>query len=129
MKIFPAAGFESSPGGEEKFTGSVWVSTLAPAQADQGLSIYLVLFAPGARTRWHLHPGEQILYVLAGSGRLARESGQVLNINPGDTVHISPGEKHWHGATPGGFMSHIAITNGGGARWMEPVSEEEYEGR
>jgi quercetin dioxygenase-like cupin family protein len=129
MIVFPAAEFESLPGSEEKFTGLVWTSTLAPAQTDQGLSAYLVMFAPGARTRWHAHPGEQILHVLAGSGRLAVEGGQVRSINPGDSVSIAAGERHWHGAGPDGFMTHIAVTSGGGAHWMEPVSEEAYSGR
>jgi hypothetical protein len=30
-------------------------------------------------------------------------------IRPGDVVWFSPGEKHWHGATPTTAMTHIAI--------------------
>jgi len=33
----------------------------------------------------------------------------VEEIRPGDVVWFSPGEKHWHGATPTTAMTHIAI--------------------
>jgi len=37
-------------------------------------------------------------------------------------VSFSPGEKHWHGATPTTAMTHIAIQeklDGKGVDWME----------
>lgn len=43
----------------------------------------------------------------------------------------SPGEKHWHGATPTTAMTHIAIQeqlNGKVVDWMEKVSDEQYQG-
>ena len=30
-------------------------------------------------------------------------------IRPGDRVFFEPGEKHWHGAAPGRFMTHLAM--------------------
>jgi hypothetical protein len=42
---------------------------------------------------------------------------------------FSPGEKHWHGATPTTAMTHIAIQeqlNGKAVDWMEKVSDEQY---
>jgi quercetin dioxygenase-like cupin family protein len=41
----------------------------------------------------------------------------------------SPGEKHWHGATPTTAMSHIAFQenlDGKVVAWMEQVSDEQY---
>jgi|ERR1700737_2276035 prephenate dehydrogenase len=41
----------------------------------------------------------------------------------------SPGEKHWHGATPTTAMTHIAIhekLDGKVVEWMEQVSDEQY---
>jgi quercetin dioxygenase-like cupin family protein len=58
-----------------------------------------------------------------------RWGGPVEEIRPGDVVWIPPGEKHWHGATRTTSMTHIAIyeyLDGGGVKWMEPVSEEQY---
>ncbi|MNL85984.1 hypothetical protein D3C87_2144990 [compost metagenome] len=40
-----------------------------------------------------------------------------------------PNIEHWHGATPTEAMTHIAIgtnTNIGGAVWLEPVTDVEY---
>src|SRR6185503_17775711 len=50
-------------------------------------------------------------------------------IRPGDIVRIPPGQKHWHGASPTGPMSHLAVTeqlDGRSTDWMEKVSDEQY---
>jgi quercetin dioxygenase-like cupin family protein len=55
--------------------------------------------------------------------------GPVEQIRPGDVILISPGEKHWHGATQTTALSHIAIQeqlDGKMADWMEKVSDEQY---
>jgi quercetin dioxygenase-like cupin family protein len=46
-------------------------------------------------------------------------------------VWFSPGEKHWHGATPKTAMTHIAIQEKDGkvVDWMEQVSGKQYRGR
>jgi quercetin dioxygenase-like cupin family protein len=59
-----------------------------------------VTFEPGARTAWHTHPLGQTLIVTAGCGWAQRWGGPIEEIRPGDVVWFSPGEKHWHGATP-----------------------------
>jgi quercetin dioxygenase-like cupin family protein len=46
-------------------------------------------------------------------------------MSPGDVVLISPGEKHWHGASPTAAMTHIAI-NEAATSWTEKVSDEQY---
>jgi quercetin dioxygenase-like cupin family protein len=83
----------------------------------------------GTRTAWHIHPLGQTLIVTAGSGWAQREGGPVEEIRPGDVVWFSPGEKHWHGATPTTAMTHIAIQekkDGKVVEWMEKVSDEQY---
>jgi quercetin dioxygenase-like cupin family protein len=50
-------------------------------------------------------------------------------INAGRVVNILPGVKHWHGASPGAPMVHIAIninTDKGVVNWLEPVSDKVY---
>jgi quercetin dioxygenase-like cupin family protein len=91
-----------------------------------------VTFEPGARTAWHTHPLGQTLIVTSGAGRAQRWGGPVEEIRPGDVVWISPGEKHWHGASPTTAMTHIAIQeklDGKPVDWLEHVSAEQYEGR
>ena len=65
-----------------------------------------------------------------GLGWVQRWGGPVEEIRPGDVVWISPGEKHWHGATPTTAMTHIAVQealNGNPVEWMEQVSDEQYQ--
>ena len=88
-----------------------------------------VTFEPGARTAWHTHPLGQTLIVTAGCGWAQREGGPIEEIRPGDVVWFSPGEKHWHGATPTTAMTHIAIQeklDGKVVDWMEHVTDEQY---
>jgi len=90
-----------------------------------------VTFDPGARTAWHTHPLGQTLIVIAGCGLVQRwgAGNPIEEIHPGDMVRISPGEKHWHGATWTTAMTHIAIQeqlDGKTTDWMEKVSDEQY---
>ena len=69
------------------------------------------------------------MIVTFGVGRVQREGGPIEEIRPGDVVWFSPGEKHWHGASPTKAMTHIAIQealNGEVVDWMEKVSDEQY---
>ena len=90
-----------------------------------------VTFEPGARTAWHTHPLGQTLIVTAGLRPGPARGGPVEEIRPGDVVWFSPGEKHWHGASPTTAMTHIAIQealDGKVVDWMEHVSDEQYRG-
>ena len=112
------------------YTGAVWSNELAVGEAARPLHAVLVTFEPAARTAWHTHPFGQILIAVSGSGRvqLAGESARVLN--PGDTVTIAPGERHWHGAAPGQVFAHISMQaarpDGTMADWSDRVTDEEY---
>lgn len=113
----------------EYFTGSVWQDPIVDAEAPARVRSVIVRFDPGARTNWHTHPLGQTLHVIAGSGLIQKEGEPVQPINPGDSIWIAPGEKHWHGARPDTGMTHIAIheaLDGSSAEWLEPVSDEEY---
>ena len=55
--------------------------------------------------------------------------GPMQELHPGDVVNIMPGVKHWHGAAPDSWFSHLAVEVPGEncrSQWCEPVSEEEY---
>ena len=96
-----------------------------PARASGGL----VTFEAGARSAWHTHPLGQILIVTGGTGRVQHWGGAVQEIRKGDPVRIPPNVKHWHGASPGSSMSHIAITEqreGKAVDWMEKVSDADF---
>ena len=120
-----AAGTESERR-SATFTGDVWSDpVLAPTD---GVTINNVFFAPGARTYWHTHEGGQILIVTSGQGKIRAESAEAHRIRPGDTVWISPGERHWHGAGESTCLAHVAISLGA-HQWLEPVTDKEYLGQ
>jgi quercetin dioxygenase-like cupin family protein len=129
MEIKRAGSQPSSKGPADWFTGTVRIDPLFEAPEPARVRCASVTFEPGARTAWHTHPLGQTLIVTAGSGRVQRWEGPLEEIRPGDVVWFSPGEKHWHGATPTTAMTHIAIQealDGKVVEWMEKVSDEQY---
>jgi quercetin dioxygenase-like cupin family protein len=128
MKKLPPA--TSIKGPAERFKGNVTFTTLKEPTEDSKLSIADVTFEPGAHTAWHSHPHGQTLYVTEGEGVIQQRGGEVLAIKAGDVIWTGPDEEHWHGATPGTAMTHIAIQEadeqGNFAEWHEHITDEEY---
>ncbi len=130
MKLTRVSEAPSKAGPPKWFTGTVWSSELAVDSATPPLHVALVTFEPGARTAWHTHPFGQVLIGMSGSGRVQLAGEPARIINPGDTVVIAPGERHWHGAGPDQVFSHISMQgarpDGTMADWYEQVTDEEY---
>ncbi len=113
----------------DNFTGSVWVEMLVTEEEVFGSRIGNVTFEPGARTNWHSHPGGQILLVTNGAGYHQEQGGPIQLLRRGDVVEIGPDVVHWHGATPSGEFTHVAVvTNSleGSTVWLQPVTVAEY---
>ena len=100
------------------FTGKTQLTRMLDAQQPGGMAVSVVHFEDGSRTHWHVHPGEQVLYILAGEGRVGTASEEFA-VQPGDVIYAAPNERHWHGATPGDSMTHLSVTNVGPAQWFE----------
>ena len=100
------------------FTGVTRLMRLLGAQQPGGIAVSLVHFADGSRTHWHVHPGEQVLYVLEGEGRVGT-ADEEMEIGPGDVVYAAPMERHWHGAAAGHSMTHLSVTTVGPPEWFE----------
>jgi Uncharacterized conserved protein, contains double-stranded beta-helix domain len=129
MEIKRNGSQASAKGPAEWFTGAVRIDQPFSATDPARVGGAIVTFEPGARTAWHTHPLGQTLIVTAGCGWAQREGGAVEEIRPGDVVWFSPGERHWHGATPTTSVTHIAIQeklDGKVVDWMEHVSDEQY---
>ena len=132
MDIKRCGSQPSDKGSDQYFTGTVRIDPLFRAPDPARVAGASVTFEPGARTAWHTHPLGQTLIVTAGCGHAQRWGGPIETIRPGDVISISPGEKHWHGATATTAMTHIAIQerlDGKAVVWMEKVSEEQYRAR
>jgi quercetin dioxygenase-like cupin family protein len=123
--IFPPG--EAAP--VEYFTGKVNVRSLVPNDSIFNCVISNVAFEKGARTNWHRHAGGQIILVIEGEGLYQEKGGAVNRMKKGDVVRFNPGLEHWHGASAGSPMTHIAInpnSEKGLVEWLQRVTEEEY---
>lgn len=126
--IFPMGGENTAYA--DYFVGKSYLDMLSTQQVVIGN----VTFEPGCRNNWHIHHakkgGGQILLVTAGRGYYQEWGKEPRELHPGDVVNISPEVKHWHGAAPDCWFSHIAIEVPGeetSNQWCEPVSDKEYD--
>jgi quercetin dioxygenase-like cupin family protein len=115
MQVIRGATAPSQKG--TTFTGDVTLTRLL-AGAAGAITVSSVRFEDGARTNWHEHPGEQVLYVLEGEARAGTAEEHVLAA-PGDIIHLPANQRHWHGAVEGGSMTHLSITTAGPPTWYE----------
>lgn len=107
-------------------------SYLAPVSTEQ-IPIYNVTFEPGCRNNWHIHHaksgGGQMLICVGGRGFYQEWGKDAVELTAGTVINIPADVKHWHGAAPDSWMSHLAIEIGGedtSNEWLEPVSDEDY---
>lgn len=82
------------------------------------------------RNNWHIHHadqgGGQILIGVAGRGFYQEWGKEPVEILPGDVINIPTGVKHWHGAAPDSWFSHLAVEVPGvntSNEWLEPVKD------
>ena len=123
------------PRGEENtayskyFVGQSYLNMLSVEQVVIGN----VTFEPGCRNNWHIHHaksgGGQILPCTAGRGYYQEWGKEPRELKPGDVVNIPAEVKHWHGAAPDSWFSHVAVEVPGTEtknEWCELVSDEDY---
>ena len=117
-----------------QFAGDVWLDLIAaPHTDDQRMTVATVRFAPGARTAWHSHARGQYIRVTQGIARFGSRDGSVIDVHPGQTVYTPPGEEHFHAASGGSFMEHIAMLEAGDdpattTTWLEHITDEDFAG-
>lgn len=132
--IFPIGG--PNDGFAKYFIGQ---SYLAPVSTEQ-VGIFNVTFEPRCRNNWHIHNAEnaddrptgggQILICLAGEGYYQEWGKPAQRLKAGDVVNIPAGVKHWHGAAPDSWFSHLAIEVPGrnvSTEWLEAVDDKQYD--
>jgi quercetin dioxygenase-like cupin family protein len=95
--------------------------------AEPTVNIYRVCFEPGSRTAWHTHSGIQLLVIIEGSCRIQAWGEKTFSVPTGGIVQIDRDEKHWHGADKNGRMMHVAINIDATTKWLEKVSDAEYD--
>ena len=104
------------------FTGKVHMKDISSKIKSKEQDIYHVYFENGAKTKMHLHNGNQILIVTKGDGSLEtfRKYGtkdtdfkikriEKISLKEGDIVYIPSKTLHTHGSSSKKTFSHIAI--------------------
>ena len=111
------------------FVGQSYLATVSTEQ----VPVFNVTFEPGCRNNWHIHHatsgGGQMLICVGGRGYYQEWGKEPRELRPGDVVNIPANVKHWHGAAPDSWFSHLAVEVPGenaSAEWCEPVKEEAY---
>lgn len=107
-------------------------SYIAPISTNQ-VKMFNVTFEPKCRNNWHIHHaksgGGQMLIAVGGRGYYQQWGQEPIEMHPGDVINIPVGVKHWHGAAPDSWFSHIAVEIDGvetSNEWLEPVTDKEY---
>lgn len=116
-----------SPGDKRKinpdwFTDKVHMKDISSKIKSKEQDIYHVYFENGAKTKMHLHNGNQILIITDGIGNLEifRKYGtkntdftikriEKISLKEGDIVYIPSNTLHTHGSSEKKTFSHIAI--------------------
>ena len=107
-------------------------SYLAPISKEQ-VSVFNVTFEPSCRNNWHIHHaksgGGQMLICVGGRGYYQEWGKEAVEMTPGTVINIPAEVKHWHGAVPDSWFSHLAIEVAGDEtsnEWLEADSDEDY---
>ena len=116
-----------APGDKRKinldwFTNKVHMKDISSKIKSKEQDIYHVYFENGAKTKIHLHNGNQILLVTKGIGSLETfrkystnktnfkiKRTEKISLKEGDIVYISSNTLHTHGSSNKKTFSHIAI--------------------
>ena len=111
------------------FDGQSYLASVS----DEQIHIHNVTFEPGCRNHWHVHKatsgGGQMLICVGGRGYYQEWEKEPVEMLPGTVINIPANVKHWHGAAPDSWFSHLSIGIDGentSNEWLEPVSDEDY---
>ena len=107
------------------FTGKTY---LAPLESGNGINVANVTFEPACINHWHIHHKScQILVGMSGVGWYQIWGEEPQKMDPGVSVTIPEGVKHWHGAASDSWFQHFSIMlDGATTEWLEPVDQAEY---
>ncbi len=114
---------------KQYFIGQSYIAPISTSQ----VKMFNVTFEPKCRNNWHIHKaksgGGQMLIAIGGRGYYQEWGKEPVEMNPGDVINIPANVKHWHGAAPDSWFSHIAVEVDGIETenvWLEPVGDSEY---
>lgn len=99
--IFPTPGNRA---------GLTWVKTLRPPnRASRKVNINVFIEEQATDPSWHVHPCEQMLIAMDGTGYYQEKDKSIQSLGHGDVIFIQAGVEHWHAASLGCAFSHVVI--------------------
>lgn len=128
MRIAELAALASEAADPNTFTGHARMTRMPGLSDAPAVKAFRVEFEPAARTHWHVHSGPQLLVIIDGRCRLQCRGEPVREIETGDVACIPAGERHWHGASASGPMTHLAVNIESITTWLDAVTDDEYAG-
>ena len=125
--MFPIGGPNNAY--SKYFIGQSYIYPVSTKQ----VKIYNVTFEPKCRNNWHIHKaksgGGQMLIAIGGRGYYQEWGKAPVEMKAGDVINIPANVKHWHGAAPNSWFSHLAVEIDGtetSNEWLEAVKDEDY---
>ena len=115
-----AAAHAQPPADDPHFTGKTTVMD------GKELTAARRRFEAGARSAWHSHDKGQLLLVEEGRMRTQKKGQAVKELGAGESDYTAPNLVHWHGAVPGQALVQINVGFGGETKWLEKVTDAEY---
>ena len=114
----------AAPGGDDPhFTGK------STTMDGKDLTVARRHFEAGARSAWHSHDRGQLLLVEEGRMRTQKRGQPVRELGPGESDYTQAKIQHWHGAVPDRPLVQINVGFGGETRWMDRVTDQEYQSK
>lgn len=111
------------------FTGKAWRID------NKGIGLSRRGFEGGARSDWHTHAADQLLFVEEGGMRYQVRGQKMTEVRLHGTAYLPGGVPHWHGAVPGQALTQVSLTfaratsTGPEIKWMEKVGDDVYSGK
>jgi quercetin dioxygenase-like cupin family protein len=118
--LLVAAAHAQPPADDPHFTGKTTVMD------GKELTAARRRFEAGARSAWHSHDKGQLLLVEEGRMRTQKKGQAVKELGAGESDYTAPNLVHWHGAVPGQALVQINVGFGGETKWLERVTDAEY---
>ena len=101
---------------------------------NEGVNLTRRGFDAGARSHWHVHGQDQLLFVQEGRMRYQMEGDRMKEIDLHESTYLDGGVAHWHGSVPDQGSTQVSVTfeqddpAGFDYEWLEAVTDEQYEG-
>lgn len=91
-----------------QFIGRARIHSVSECLGTGETALRYVEFEPGARSRPHTHPFDQVLHFVR-PGIVAIDGGDDVRVEAGEVVLLPAGVPHMHGALAGAPAAHVSI--------------------